>query len=54
MEEEEKDEVIEPEYELDLENLPKQDHNWVRRGLKVNCEGAAHPFHSHFLTKRSS
>ncbi len=41
-----------PEYELDIAHLPKQEHSWVRRGIKLSCEGAAHPHHSHFLTKR--
>jgi hypothetical protein len=40
------------EYVLDLDNLPKQTHNWVQRGAKVSCEGANHPHHSHFLTQR--
>jgi hypothetical protein len=40
------------EYSLDLGNLPKQKHNWVNRGIKVSCEGAGHPHHSHFLIKR--
>lgn len=40
------------EYKLDLDNLPRQKHNWVHRGIKVNCEGANHPFHSHFLIRR--
>lgn len=42
----------EVEYAIDLNNLPKQNHNWVRRGDKVSCEGGNHPHHSHFLTKR--
>ncbi len=42
----------EPEYELDIAHLPKQEHSWVRRGIKLSCEGAGHPHHSHFLTKR--
>lgn len=36
----------------DLDNLPKQTHIWVRRGLKMSCEGAQHPHHSHFLIRR--
>lgn len=43
--------VVEPEYSIDISNLPKQKHNWVPRGLKVSCEGAGHPHHSHFLRK---
>lgn len=40
------------EYVQDLDNLPEVKHNWVERGLKVSCEGANHPHHSHFLVKR--
>lgn len=40
------------EFALDLDNLPDVDHNWVRRGLKVSCEGAGHPHHSHFLRQQ--
>lgn len=40
------------EYTQDLNNLPGVEHNWVERGLKVSCEGANHPHHSHFLVKR--
>jgi hypothetical protein len=38
-----------PEWSIDLTKLPKQKHNWVKRGIKVSCEGAGHPHHSHFL-----
>lgn len=49
-----KEDILEQpaEYKLDLDNLPKQKHNWVRRGIKVSCEGANHPHHSHFLVRR--
>lgn len=40
------------EYVQDLNNMPDVQHNWVERGLKVSCEGASHPYHSHFLVKR--
>lgn len=40
------------EYKLDLDNLPKQEHNWHESGAKVWCGGAGHPYHSHFLVKR--
>lgn len=40
------------EYKLDLDNFPKHKHNWVQRGIKMSCEGANHPHHSHFLVKR--
>lgn len=38
-----------PEYELNLDTTQKPQHNWVRRGLKLSCEGANHPNHSHIL-----
>ena len=41
-----------PEFAIDISNLPKQEHNWVKRGIKVSCEGAGHPHHSHFLVKK--
>jgi hypothetical protein len=44
--------VVSPDYQVDLARLPKQEHNWVVRGIKLSCEGANHPHHSHFLTKR--
>ena len=50
-----KDDVMEQlpaEYKLDLDNITPQEHNWVKRGAKINCEGANHPYHSHFLVKR--
>jgi|RifCSPhighO2_12_1023870.scaffolds.fasta_scaffold609217_1 hypothetical protein len=37
------------EYSLDLDNIKPSKHNWVERGLKISCEGASHPHHSHFL-----
>lgn len=40
------------EHAVDLDNLPSVKHNWVRRGIKLSCEGAGHPSHSHFLFKR--
>ena len=42
----------ESESVIDMENLPIVKHNWVQRGIKVSCEGAGHPHHSHFLVKR--
>lgn len=51
-----KEDIIEPvpEYQVDLDKLEKQEHNWVQRGIVVSCEGAGHPNHRHFLYKRSS
>ncbi len=48
-------EVIEqtpPESSINLDNLPKPEHNWVKRGVVVSCEGANHPNHRHFLVKK--
>lgn len=52
-----KEEVVEEmqqsaEYTVDLDNLPKQKHNFVKRGIIMSCEGADHPSHRHFLVKR--
>jgi hypothetical protein len=47
-----KDEVLREYGGVDLDNLPKQQHIWVKRGLKMSCEGAMHPHHSHFLINR--
>lgn len=33
---------------VDLDNLPKQTHRWVDRGLVMSCEGAGHANHRHF------
>lgn len=30
---------------LDFDALPKQQHHWLDRGLKLSCEGAGHPMH---------
>ena len=43
-------EHLRAEYKLDLDSLQSVEHNWVKRGIKVNCEGASHPYHGHFLT----
>lgn len=48
MDEPVKDEMPEREdvpVTIDLDNLPKQDHHWVDRGMKVTCETPAHPYH---------
>lgn len=52
-----KDELLqkmnaENEVSIDLDNLPKQKHNFVKRGIVISCEGAGHPSHRHFLVKR--
>jgi len=36
------------EVTVDLDNLPKQAHRWVNRGLVISCEGAGHQNHRHF------
>lgn len=45
-------EVEKAEYTLDLNHIPKQIHRWIDRGLKISCEGAGHPHHSHFKISR--
>ena len=40
------------EYELDLNNMPKVKHHFIQRGVVVSCEGAGHPSHRHFLTRK--
>lgn len=47
-----KESVLREQGGMDLDDLPKQDHSWVRRGIKMSCEGAMHPHHSHFLVRR--
>lgn len=41
------------EYVADLNNMPRVEHNWVRRGIKISCEYALHPHHSHFLVGKN-
>lgn len=41
-------EAIKAEYEVDLNDLPKQEHFWVDRGVVMSCEGAGHPNHRTF------
>lgn len=47
-----KEDVLAQTGGIDLDNLPKQEHNWVQRGIVLSCEGANHPSHRHFLVKR--
>lgn len=48
-EDEEVEEVhVEPEFTVDLDNLPKQGHIWINRGEKMSCENAGHPYHQAF------
>lgn len=47
-----KQDILQETGGVDLDNLPRSKHNWVHRGIKVSCEGANHPHHSHFLVKR--
>jgi hypothetical protein len=46
-----KDELI-AQGGVDLDNLPKQQHNWVKRGIVMSCEGMMHPSHRHFLVRK--
>lgn len=36
------------EYQVDLDGLRPQEHQWVDRGQVMSCEGAAHPSHRAF------
>lgn len=45
--------TLEAEYKLDLDNIPTQQHRWVKRGVVISCENAGHPNHRHFLTQRT-
>ena len=36
---------------VELDNLPKQQHKWVDRGLKFTCEGANHPTHEAWVRR---
>lgn len=38
-------ELPEPVMELNLDDLPKVNHNWVDRGLVWSCETTSHPYH---------
>lgn len=50
--EEEVEKPAEPEYTLDLDNIPQQGHIWVDRGLVMSCEGAGHPNHQAFKRRK--
>ena len=41
--------AAESEYVVDVEKFKDIKHVWVKRGLKISCEGAGHAHHSHFL-----
>jgi hypothetical protein len=47
-----KDDVLREYGGIDLDNIPKQKHVWVKRGIVMSCEGAQHPSHRHFLVKQ--
>jgi len=42
---EEQTEEQKPEFVIDLNNMPKQEHRWVDRGLIISCENGGHPYH---------
>lgn len=43
------------DYELDLDDIAPAQHNWVKRGCILSCEGAGHPSHRHYVKdKRDS
>jgi hypothetical protein len=37
-----------PEYTIDLDNAPKQNHLWTDRGAKFTCENAGHAWHEYY------
>lgn len=45
-------EELTEKYEVDLDNLPKVNHNWVDRGTVLSCEGAGHANHRHFKLRK--
>ena len=46
------DELVEEnEYQFDIDNPPKVEHQWVERGTFISCEGAGHPNHRHHIRK---
>jgi hypothetical protein len=47
-----KEDVLREQGGIDLDNLPKQEHHWVKRGIVMSCEGMNHPNHRHFLVRR--
>ena len=53
----EDEEIIEHPIEssFDISKTYEVKHHWVKRGIKISCEGGNHPHHSHFLVnKRNS
>lgn len=47
-----KEDILRETGGVDLDNMPKQEHHWVKRGIVMSCEGALHPSHRHFLVGR--
>lgn len=39
------EEAVPETFSIDLDSLPKQEHNWIDRGLKMTCESPSHPYH---------
>lgn len=42
------------EHVFDPDNAKPIQHNWIRRGIKMSCEGAGHPHHQTWLRHGSS
>lgn len=40
------------EHALDMDSLPTVNHQWVDRGTVLSCEGAGHPNHRHYKTRK--
>lgn len=44
-------ELLDQSGSVDIDNLPKQKHNWVDRGTVMSCEGADHANHHAYKTR---
>lgn len=52
-----KEQIMSIQGGMDLDAIPelaraRNEHRWVKRGIKMSCEGGNHPHHSHFLVSR--
>lgn len=39
---------------VELDNLPKQEHLWIDRGLKMTCEAGNHPYHEVWKRRKAT
>ena len=42
------------EHTIDFDNLPKQNHIWIDRGLKYTCENAGHAYHEFWVRRKAT